>query len=41
MSPDLRLAAYQAAAEAGGTARARVRAALYIVLTSGEYQVIH
>lgn len=41
MSPDLRRAAYEAASAAGRAAGARVRAALYTVLTSGEYQIIH
>ena len=38
MSPDLRRAAYRAASAADGMAR--VRAALYVVLTSAEYQII-
>jgi uncharacterized protein (DUF1800 family) len=39
MSSDLRQAAL-AAASAAGTAQAKAQAALYIVLTSGEYQIV-
>jgi uncharacterized protein (DUF1800 family) len=40
MSPDLKTAAGEAA-DAAPTPRAKAQAALYVVLTSGEYQVMH